>query len=519
MTEPCQPSRIVLHLADDDATHQAGGDIALALPPGMVVYLLGDLGAGKTALARAMIRTLIKDDAAEVPSPTFSLVQHYNLPVGSRISEIAHADLYRIADSSEVLELGLEQGSNARLTLIEWPGNGGDDLPEPDLVFELEPVKNPGGEEGRELVITGKPVLLAAIARSLEIRAFLDSGWQKNVTRHFLLGDASARSYETAQSGDESRIIMNAPRQPDGPPIRNGKPYSQIAHLAEDVSAFVGVQKILSGLGFRVPRIYHQDIEKGLLLIEDLGKDQIITPERAPITERYVAAAEMLANLHSGPAVRQIDPGSGKIHMIADYDREAMGIEVELLSDWYAPALKGGPLSSDELVRFSTIWENLFDRLEDSENHIVLRDFHSPNIIWQTNASGADRIGLIDFQDAVFGPTAYDVASLAQDARVDISLNLEKAIIDAYVNARLAKGNFDQIRFRQDYAIMAAQRATKILGIFIRLNERDGKPAYLAHLPRLRDYIDRSLKHPVLSQYREWFETVISDARPTVTKT
>jgi aminoglycoside/choline kinase family phosphotransferase len=126
---------------------------------------------------------------------------------------------------------------------------------------------------------------------------------------------------------------------------------------------------------------------------------------------------------------------------------------------------------------------------------------------------------LIDFQDAVFGPTAYDVASLAQDARVDISLNLEKAIIDAYVNARLAKGNFDQIRFRQDYAIMAAQRATKILGIFIRLNERDGKPAYLAHLPRLRDYIDRSLKHPVLSQYREWFETVISDARPTVTKT
>ena len=517
--EPGATSPIMLHLADDSATAEAGSDIVLALPPGITVHLHGDLGAGKTALARAMIRTLMKDQQAEVPSPTFSLVQHYELPETGKIGEILHADLYRISEAGEVHELGLDQGANDRLVLIEWPQNGLGELPEPDLAIELTATDNRDGSEGRQLSISGRKALLAAVRRSLQIRGFLDTGWQKGVVRAFLLGDASTRSYETARAGEEIRILMNAPRQPDGPVIRDNKPYSRIAHLAEDVSAFVGVRKILHQLGFRVPTIHHQDLEGGLLLIENLGTGQIITPNRLPVAERYIAAAQMLAELHQKDVVRQADPGNGKMHVIPDYDRGAMAIETELLSDWYAPAFKGSPLAASELKQFRQIWDTLFEHLSDSEKHIVLRDFHSPNIIWQEKATGSQRIGLIDFQDAMIGPTAYDVASLAQDARIDISPSLEADIIDAYISARTGGGDFDEARFRQDYAIMAAQRATKILGIFVRLNVRDGKPAYLAHLPRMRNYIERSLKHPVLADYRTWFQDVIGEAETIVTKT
>jgi len=118
--------------------------------------------------------------------------------------------------------------------------------------------------------------------------------------------------------------------------------------------------------------------------------------------------------------------------------------------------------------------------------------------------------GVIDFQDAVIGPTAYDVASLAQDARVDVSAELETQLLDHYIKCRHVKNsNFNSDLFRESYAIMAAQRATKILGIFIRLNERDGKPAYLKHLPRMQNYIQRSLQHPALKAYKNWLETVI----------
>lgn len=502
-----------LRLADDSATDMAGNDIAVALSPPCTIHLTGDLGAGKTALARAIIRHLTGDQEAEVPSPTFSLVQHYDATAKGKQVEIVHADLYRIGDAAEVVELGLADVSSRRIVLIEWPEKGADELPAPDLVLSILPVANEDGPESRMLTIEGSAETVARLGRSFTIRDFLDDVWPAGAERSYLLGDASTRSYEKAVLHGETRIVMNAPRQPDGPPIRGGKPYSQIAHLAEDVSAFVGVAQILQQAGLKVPRIHGANLEDGLLLISDLGSNTVLDEAGRPILERYLAAAQMLAYLHETPVIREAEVQPGRHHLVPDYDRDAMMIEVELLLDWYLPSIQGHAPDAKLRDEFTAHWDELIRHLNGGEKHLVLRDFHSPNILWQASEEGPKRVGLIDFQDAMIGPCAYDVASLAQDARVDVSAELEAHIIDAYIGERAKSGTFDEVGFRQDYAIMAAQRATKIMGIFVRLDQRDGKPDYLKHLPRMKAYLARSLTHPVLHAYGKWLASQLSETR------
>lgn len=499
-----QETGLHLSTASEGETVQLGRDIAMALNSG-VIYLKGDLGSGKSVLARAMIRQLCNDDTLEVPSPTFSLVQIYTASPGNGDGEILHADLYRIIDPSECGELGLSTPEPDTLAIIEWPENGGSELAPPDV--EITITEQDGNQpEHRSMKVAGKAETIAAISRSLAIRSFLDAQWQKDVRRTRLQGDASTRSYETVVSGGETRILMNAPRQPDGPVIREGKPYSQIAHLAEDVSAFAGVAAILEKADLAVPRLYASNLDAGLILLEDLGNGLIVDEARKPIPQRYLASAAVLATFHQKPVVTDQKLENGKVHHVPSYDRGAMLIETELLIDWYLPRFRGKPAAQSERDEFLAIWNALIDRLESCEKRLCMRDFHSPNIIWRDDRQGSDRIGLIDFQDAVIGPSAYDLASLAQDARVDVDRALEAELLNHYCSLRAAGGDFDEAAFRQDYAIMAAQRATKILGIFVRLDERDGKPGYLRHLPRLQDYLSRSFAHPVLAGYRQWFE-------------
>jgi aminoglycoside/choline kinase family phosphotransferase len=134
-----------------------------------------------------------------------------------------------------------------------------------------------------------------------------------------------------------------------------------------------------------------------------------------------------------------------------------------------------------------------------------LRDYHSPNLMWLPNRAGVARIGLLDFQDAVMGSPAYDVASLLQDARIDVPETTEVALLSRYVRARLKDPGFDAPTFAKLYATLAAQRASKILGIFARLDKRDGKPQYLRHLPRVWTYLQRALAHPALEPLRIWY--------------
>lgn len=489
---------IKISLKDEDATIRLGEDIAAALRPGDAVALHGDLGAGKTTLARGLIRAFAGDRELEVPSPTFTLVQSYEARF-----PLSHFDLYRLSAPEELEELGFEEALQYGAVVLEWPDKGGDRVPSDAIHIELN-----DAADGREAAIRASGCAQDRIRRSLEIRAFLEKAGKATAHRTFLMGDASTRAYEVVQdSQGQTHVLMNAPQQTDGPPIRNGKPYSQIAHLAESVTPFVAIADTLKARGIAAPEIYQQDLDAGLLLIEHLGSVSFLDQHGAPVPERYEMAAELLALVHRDKWPSDIAAASGVRHQIPPYDRRAMLIETELVLDWYVPFITGREATSANRSSFEAAWNAVLDRLKTAEKNIVLRDFHSPNIIWREEREGLDRLGIIDFQDAVIGPSAYDVASLAQDARVTISRELEAQIVAAYHSKRLdSDSSFDAERFDEAYAIMAAQRNSKLLGIFVRLDRRDGKPAYIAHLPRIRDYLNRSLSHPALEPVRRWYE-------------
>lgn len=293
---------------------------------------------------------------------------------------------------------------------------------------------------------------------------------------------------------------MDSPARPDGPPVRGGLPYSAIAHLAETVTPFVAIADALLERGFAAPAIHGADLEAGLLLIEFLEGDNFLDNGR-PVAGRYAEAARLLAELHRHDWRHVLEGSFGARHVLPDYDRGALMIEAELLLDWYLPAISGAEPGVADREAFVSAWNEVFDAIAGARTSIVLRDYHSPNLIWREGGHG--RIGLIDFQDALIGPMAYDLASLAQDARVTISPEMEAMTVAAYCAARRALDpDFDEAALRRDYAVMAAQRNSKILGIFVRLDRRDGKPAYLAHLPRIRAYLARALSHPVLAPVR-----------------
>ncbi|SFJ11792.1 tRNA (adenosine(37)-N6)-threonylcarbamoyltransferase complex ATPase subunit type 1 TsaE [Aerobium aerolatum] len=486
------PERVLLtlDLPDEQASNQLGEDIAAALRIADVLLLSGDLGMGKSTLARAIIRAMAGNPELEVPSPTFTLVQAYPTRV-----PIQHYDLYRLGAPDELEELGFSEAIRDGAVLVEWPERAAEDMPKDAVRLSLSEKG-----QGRTVSIDAPVDFAERLQRSLLIRRFLDdAGWQ-HASRNFLVGDASTRAYESVcRSDGTAMILMNAPRRPDGPPIRDGKPYSRIAHLAESVTPFVAIAKVLRDAGFAAPQIPAADLDNGLLLVENLGTQGVLDAHGIPIAERYIASAELLARMHMHQWPQRIEIAPDAVHVVPAYDRVAMAIEIELLTDWYLPYVTGTPTGDEDRAEFAHVWEQMFDLLDDAEKTLVLRDYHSPNIIWREDRRGDDRVGIIDFQDAVIGPAAYDVASLAMDARVTISPELEAAAVDAYCATRARLGVFDREQFETAYAIMAAQRNTKIIGIFVRLDQRDGKPAYLKHLPRIREYLSRALAHPRLA--------------------
>ena len=483
------------HLPDERATARLGEDLAMALRAGDVLALSGDLGAGKTTLARGLIRAMAEDARLDVPSPTFTLVQSYETRV-----PLNHFDLYRLTSPFELDELGLDVMLATGAALIEWPERAGDRLPKGAVTVELT-----HAGEGRLARIAGSGQAFERIARSLAMRDFLaGAGWGEAERRYFT-GDASARSYETVTLAGETRVLMNSPRLVLGPPVRDGKPYADIAHTAQSVAAFVAIDRALADGGVSVPEIFAQDLDGGFLLISHLGSENFLDTEGRPVAGRYAAAAALLATIHARQWPSQFAAAPGVYHDVPPFDRDAMMIEVDLLVDWYVPYATGRPAGEALLSGFRAAWNAVFDKLGRAEKSLMLRDFHSPNIVWRAERIGHDRLGVVDFQHALIGPSAYDVASLAMDARVTVPPEIEKVAVDAYVAARRGHNGFDEESFAEAYAIMAAQRNSKILGIFVRLNERDGKPAYLKHLPRIRNYLERALTHPALAELRDFY--------------
>jgi aminoglycoside/choline kinase family phosphotransferase len=314
------------------------------------------------------------------------------------------------------------------------------------------------------------------------------------------------RAYESIYPvGAGKRVIlMDWPRQPEGPPVLDGKPYPKVAHLAEDAYPFVAIASMLSERGFAAPEVYHVDYENGILLIEDLGSDGVLDADGAPIGERFRAAVACLAHLHGMRLPQDIAVTPTHIHHIPDFDRTAMQMEARLLLDWYLPWKRGEPATDAERAEYLAIWDTLIDQLAVAEKSLLLRDLHSPNIVWRGNETGIRRVGLIDFQDAMIGPTAYDLVSLVQDARVTIEPLLFKQLMADYLALRRTHNGFDEPEFLKSWAIVSAQRNCKLAGLWVRLKQRDGKPGYLKHMPRTLAYLKVAFEHETLAPLRDW---------------
>lgn len=485
--------------------HLLAGLISFELVRGDGVLLFGGLGAGKTTLARAIIRQAARAPSMEVPSPTFSLVQTYDTP---RVA-IAHFDLYRLGSANEAGEIGLEDAEQTGVLIVEWPERAIELMPTDRLEVKLDEVDDPSR---RRITLDGRGRWAAVADRMMELyRVLLAAGWS-GAHVAFLQGDASPRRYARLNLNGRRAIVMDSPRRPDGPPIRDGLAYSRIAHIAEDVRPFVALSRYLTGVGLSAPQVLDADINAGVLVIEDLG-DHVFGAELERGSDQgalWRDAVDALLTLHGAHVPATLPVGDGSQHEIPRYDARALGIETELLGDWYIPAATGAAVSESDAQEFGSLWSAIIEHLVAMPATLVLRDYHSPNLISLPERKGVANVGIIDFQDAMLGPAAYDLVSLLQDARVDVPETLETDLIARYLDAAAKRDQaFNRESFLFAYRALGAQRNTKILGIFARLARRDGKPVYLRHIPRIWRYLERDLQHASLTPLRAWYDRVL----------
>ena len=428
-------------------------------------------------------------------------MQVYEAPAGP----VVHADFYRLRGPRELDNLGWDEAVADAIAIVEWPERIAEALPADRLEVEIrfDPSRGP---DFRLLTLRGKGAVSRRLALALGVARLLKRAGWSGARREFLQGDASIRAYErlTRFSGATAILMISPPRR-DGPILRYGKPYVAIAKLSPDIRAFVAMADGLRGLGYSAPALIAFSVDEGLALIEDFGS-ATIAGGGVPDGARYAEAVVLLVDLH-GRELPVSLPVGDESYALPVYDIEAMLVEVELVLDWYAPAVARVTPPTGARMQFLAIWRELLGPILAQPTTWTLRDFHSPNLHWLAERQGLKRIGLIDFQDAVLGPPAYDVASLLQDARVDVPEDLEMRLAALYMRRRTAADPaFDVKGFAAAYAAMGAQRATKILGIFARLDKRDGKPEYLGHLPRIERYLDRNLAHPLLRPLALWYQ-------------
>ena len=290
-----------------------------------------------------------------------------------------------------------------------------------------------------------------------------------------LAGDASFRRYFRILHDDGRRaVLMDAP-----PPHEDPRP-------------FVAVAEWLGQIGLAAPEILARDLDQGLLLLGDLGDDRLrerLDEEGDREAELYAIATDVLVHLHQHPPM----PGL-PVHGLDQWLDE-----LALFTDWYAPALD---LPVDAAAYRAAWREVLAPVAADGLAPVtVLRDFHAENVMLIEGRSGIAHFGLLDFQDALAGHPAYDLASVLEDARRDVSPEIERAMIDRYIAATGHGAAFEAA-----YWALAAQRNTRILGVFVRLWKRDGKPGYRKFQPRMWGLLERDLAHPALAPVRAWFD-------------
>ena len=317
--------------------------------------------------------------------------------------------------------------------------------------------------------------------RADAIAGFLAANGWAGITPVSLAGDASFRRYYRLADGACRAVLMDAP-----PPEQ------------EKLPAYIAVADILRGLGLSAPEIYAADHEAGLLLIEDFGDDTFtrVLASGGDETALYALAIDTLIALQRAVADRGVPD-------LPDYDEARLLTEVSLLVDWYAPAALGRALPDPARDEYLALWRELLPLAQADAPTLVLRDYHVDNLMRLPGRAGVKGCGLIDIQDAVIGSPAYDLVSLLEDVRRDVPAGLRTAMTDRYL---AAFPDIDRARFRRSAAILAAQRNAKIVGLFVRLWQRDGKPAYLAHLPRAWRLLEADLAEPALAPLARWLD-------------
>jgi aminoglycoside/choline kinase family phosphotransferase len=313
--------------------------------------------------------------------------------------------------------------------------------------------------------------------RQALIEAFLHRHGWGGAQRAKLAGDASFRHYDRIRQAERRAVLMDAP-----PP-------------KEDVRPFVRIARHLETLGYSAPRLFGIDEAAGLLLLEDLGDDTYtrLLAGGADETALYRLAVELLADLHR--RAEAIPAG------IPAYDDDRLLAEALLLTDWYMPAV-GLTVCDRARAAYADTWRGLFPVARGVPETLVLRDFHVDNLML-LERTGLAACGLLDFQDAVAGPLTYDLMSLLEDARRDIPAALVSDMKALYTTLNPA---IQQDTFAASWAVLAAQRHAKVIGIFTRLCRRDGKPTYLVHIPRVWRLLEQALAHPALAPVKQWID-------------
>ncbi len=301
-----------------------------------------------------------------------------------------------------------------------------------------------------------------------------------------LAGDASFRAYFRAHLNGKTAVLMVAP--PD----------------RESVEPFVAIGRHLEKLGVSVPHIHAADPAAGLALLEDLGDSlfPVAIADGAPEQALYELATDVLVLVHDHACPQELD-GFGTRHVLPDFTAGRLQDEVDRVLEWHWDVIHGSSVSAEVRAHYHAAWAPLWRKLEDDTPVLTQFDYHSPNLLWLPLREGMRKIGVLDFQDSVRGPAAYDVVSLLQDPRRDLVPGLEDAMVRHYVTHRK---KIDREKFHTAYAILGAQRAARILGTFVRLWKRDGKPGYLHHQPRVWRYLDRNLAHPDMAPVKAWFD-------------
>jgi aminoglycoside/choline kinase family phosphotransferase len=310
-------------------------------------------------------------------------------------------------------------------------------------------------------------------ARDAAIREFLAGCGLAGALRTPLAGDASVRRYERIAAGDRTLVLMDAPP------------------AALDLRPFLAIGAWLRQQGLSAPEVLAADLTQGLVLLEDLGDDlfrPLLARGGAEEPLLYRTAIDLLVSLQRATPPPALKP----------YDDAWLLREAELLIEWYAPTL-------DQAARadYALIWRDLLPAARVGRDGFVYVDYHADNLLWLPARAGLARIGLLDFQDARLGPPAYDLVSLLADARRDTDPDLAQAMVEHYLSAR---PGLDRAAFGTACAVLGAQRNAKILGLFARLAERDGKRQYLALQPRVRAHLARALRHPALAPLGAWCE-------------